>query len=460
MPILPSSEVEHRLRSFGQLHLLDGWKDLSEDNQSTYVRQLASIDFAELAHLTKLGQTKAVISDSAVDLAPMSIEQQNPLSRAVGEAALRAGQVAVLLVAGGQGTRLGFDHPKGMYPVGPVSGASLFQIHAEKVLALSRKSGKPVPFLVMTSRATHTATVEFFQSNKFFGLSINQVRFFQQGEMPAVDMATGKVLLEAPGQVALSPNGHGGTLTALAETGLLAELKTKGVHHVFYFQVDNAMVNIADPVFIGQHIEANSDASSKAVLKTRPDEKVGLLAIVNKRCGIIEYSDLPVEMNNARDADGQLTYRAGNPAIHCFSVPFLERVTSGAERLSYHIARKKVPYYDVTSGKVITPTAENAYKFELFIFDALPLAERFLVVETKREDEFAPLKNASGPDSLATVQELLLARDKRWLTKAGITVKDGVKVEISPLLGLSAEEVAQNVKPGEIEADLYLSIGD
>ena len=308
----------------------------------------------------------------------------------------------------------------------------------------------------MTSRATHAETVEFFETNKFFGLAPPQVRFFQQGEMPAVDIATGKVLLEAPGQVALSPNGHGGTLTALASSGLLAELKSAGVQHVFYFQVDNALVNIADPVFLGQHIEANSEASSKAVLKTRPDEKVGLLAMVNNCCGIIEYSDLPAEMNNARDADGQLTYRAGNPAIHCFSVPFLERVTSGAGQLRFHIARKKVPFYNTATGTVVTPTTENAYKFELFIFDALPLAERWMVMETKREDEFAPLKNAIGPDSLATVQELMLARDRRWLVSAGITVKDGMKVELSPLLGLTAEEVAGNVKPRVIENDTYL----
>ena len=458
MPILPDSELECLLHRFGQQHLLVGWSSLNDESQYSFERQLASVDFTELMKLTELGQTMAALCPAATDLAPISIEQPNPASRTIGEAALRAGQVAVLLVAGGQGTRLGFDHPKGMYPVGPVSGASLFQIHSEKVLALSRKYGHAVPFLVMTSRATHAETVGFFETNKFFGLAPPQVRFFQQGEMPAVDIATGKVLLEAPGQVALSPNGHGGTLTALASSGLLAELKSAGVQHFFYFQVDNALVNIADPVFLGQHIEANSEASSKAVLKTRPDEKVGLLAMVNNCCGIIEYSDLPAEMNNAYDADGQLTYRAGNPAIHCFSVPFLEGVTSGAGQLRFHIARKKVPFYNTATGTVVTPTTENAYKFELFIFDALPLAERWMVMETKREDEFAPLKNAIGPDSLATVQELMLARDRRWLVSAGITVKDGMKVELSPLLGLTAEEVAGNVKPRVIENDKYLCL--
>ena len=457
MSIFPYPDVQHQLQKYSQHHLLEAWDQLPADIQKEFAQQLASIDFTELAKLTCEGGKKTVLSPTAIDLAPLQIEQPDPKYRTKGETALQAGQVAVLLVAGGQGTRLGFDQPKGMFPVGPVSGASLFQIHAEKVLALSRRYRHPVPFLVMTSRATHEPTVQFFNSNNFFGLSPSQVRFFQQGEMPAVDMTTGKVLLETPGQVALSPNGHGGTLIALAESGLLAELKASGVQHIFYFQVDNALVNIADPTFIGQHIATNSEASSKVVLKTRPEEKVGLLALVNHRCGIIEYSDLPQEMNNARDTDGQLTYRAGNPAIHCFSVPFLERVTSGAERLSFHIARKKVPYYNAATGTVVSPSSENAYKFELFIFDALPLAERYLVVETKREDEFAPLKNATGPDSLTTVQELMQDRDRRWLARAGVTVSDGVKVEISPLLGLSAEEVAQNVKQQVINQDMYLN---
>jgi UDP-N-acetylglucosamine/UDP-N-acetylgalactosamine diphosphorylase len=413
-----------------------------------------SIDLAELTLLIQ--QAKASGGSTALNLAPLALEQPSEQSRSLGEEALRAGQVAVLLVAGGQGTRLGFDHPKGMYPVGPVSGASLFQIHSEKVLALSQKYGRPVPFLVMTSRATHTETVEFFEQNKFFGLNQSQVMFFQQGEMPAVDIATGQLLLDAPGRVALSPNGHGGTLTALATSGLLAQLKQQGVLHVFYFQVDNALVTIADPVFVGRHMETESEASSKVVLKTRPDEKVGLLALINNRCGIIEYSDLPAAMNEARDPDGQLTYRAGNPAIHCFSLPFLERVTTGANKLQYHIAKKKVPYYDPVTQEVVTPTTENAYKFELFIFDALPLAERYLVMETQREDEFAPLKNATGSDSLATVQELMLARDRRWLEFAGVTVPYGVKVEISPLFADNQNELAWLVKQTLIETDTYL----
>lgn len=367
-------------------------------------------------------------------IAPLPTEPRDPSAIPRGEAALRAGEIAVLLVAGGQGSRLGFDKPKGMFPVGPVSGATLFQIHAEKVLALRKRYQTSIPFLVMTSPATHLETTEFFFEHQHFGLPKDEVFFFQQGTMPALDLKSGQVLLEAPGKPFLSPNGHGGVLTALATSGLLDNLKYRGIRHVFYFQVDNPLVNIADPAFLGRHIESNSEVSSKVVFKDRPEEKVGLLVLINGRCGIIEYSDLPSELAQARDPHGTLLYRAGNPAIHIFAIDFLEKVARGEHRLQYHIARKKVPYYDAEQDKVVVPECENALKFELFIFDALPMAKRWLAVETTREEEFAPLKNLTGHDSPATVRELMLAQARRWLG-----LLDG-EVEISPLFALDAAE--------------------
>jgi len=210
----------------------------------------------------------------------------------------------------------------------------------------------------------------FFEENRRFGLEPEQLHFFQQGTMPALDLATGRLLLDKPGSPFLSPNGHGGTLTALADTGLLAELKARGIRHVFYFQVDNSFVKIADPAFIGRHIETGSEASSKVVFKEQADEKVGVLALVDGKCGIIEYSDMPAEMTDERTPTGELAFRAGNVAIHAFSIEFLERVTTGAGRLAYHVARKKVPYYDPATDTAVSPTTENALKFETFIFDA------------------------------------------------------------------------------------------
>lgn len=448
-------DLLHRLAAHGQGHALAGWDALSPDARAALVAQLAGLDLAELAALYRRKDEPHAALPPRDRIAPIRVEpaEAPPAARAAGEDALRRGEVAALLVAGGQGTRLGSDRPKGMYPVGPVSGASLFRVHAEKVLALSRKYGKPVPLLVMTSPATHAETEAYFAEQRNFGLAAGDVIFFQQGTMPALDRATGKLLLEAPGRLALSPNGHGGTLTALAETGLLADIEARGVRHVFYFQVDNPLVKVGDPGFVGRHVLAGSEASSKVVFKEQPGEKVGILAEVDGRCGIIEYSDLPAEMASERGADGTLAFRAGSPAIHLFSVDFLKRVTGGGG-LPFHVAKKKVPHYDPAAGRAVTPETENALKFERFVFDALPLADRWLVVETRREEEFAPLKNATGADSPESVRRALVRLHAGWLEAAGAAVpRDAAgdpvhPVEVSPLAALAADDLRGRLSAG------------
>ena len=443
------------LKSHGQDHVLAGWDQLSTAQRSNLVVQLKGVNFAELAALFRKKDEQQAALPARERIAALPVEDGDAIPASAvarGQLALKGGEVAVLVVAGGQGTRLGFDKPKGMFPVGPVTGASLFQVHAEKVLALSRRYGQPVPFLVMTSDATHDDTVAFFQEHQFFGLDPKQVHFFQQGLMPALDLATGKLILSGPGELFLSPNGHGGTLTALADSGLLAELKAAGVKHVFYFQVDNPLVNVADPGFVGRHVEANSEASSRVVFKEKPEEKVGILALVDGRCAILEYSDMPAAMQAERETDGTLKFRAGNPAIHVFSVPFLERVTTGAGRLPFHLARKKVPSYDPATGETVTPAKENALKFELFVFDALPLADRWLAVSARREDEFGPLKNATGADSPETCKQMQSDRAARWLAAAGVTVSAGTMVEVRPTFALDAAELA-----GKVSGDLKVT---
>jgi UDP-N-acetylglucosamine/UDP-N-acetylgalactosamine diphosphorylase len=257
--------------------------------------------------------------------------------------------------------------------------------------------------------------------------------------------------LETSGRLCLSPNGHGGCLTALADSGLLAKLKGRGIRNLFYFQVDNSLVRVADPAFVGRHIETRSEVSSKIIAKTDPAEKVGVLGLVDGRCSILEYSDLPPEMANERCADGELVFRAGSPAIHLFALDFLERITSGPARLDFHLAKKKVNCLD-SDGCPVVPTAENALKFELFIFDALPLADRWLVMEVRREDEFAPLKNANGVDSPETVRKLLIDRAARWLESAGVTVprengESKFPLEISPLFAIDEVELRSKIEP-------------
>src|SRR5262249_43415693 len=250
-------------------------------------------------------------------------------------------------------------------------------------LALRRRYGKPVPFLVMTSPATDAETRTFFAKQKYFGLPVEEIFFFCQGTMPALDLATGQLLMEAPGRLFTSPTGHGGTLPALAESGLLDRLQCQGIRHLFYFQVDNPLVKVADPVFLGHHLGAGAEVSSKIVPKLGPTDRLGNLVLVDGRCAIIEYSDLPEHLARQTDEQGRLRIWAGSPAIHFFAVDFLTRITgertTAAQSLPFHLARKKVPYLD-EAGHLVQTTQENALKFERFIFDVLPLAERWTVV--------------------------------------------------------------------------------
>ncbi len=441
------ADLRSHLRTHRQEHVLHGVEKLSSESRREFVEQLSAIDFAELADLVAKTAEPTVAKANSIAPLPVGPAEATLDERAIGEAALRRGEVAALIVAGGQGSRLGCEKPKGMYPVGPVSGASLFQIHAEKLLALSRRYGKPIPFLVMTSPATDAETREYFREHRFFGLRPADVIFFRQGTMPAVCSQTGRLLLEQPGKLFLSPNGHGGTLTALADSGTLDEISGRGVKHVYYFQVDNPLLRMCDPGFLGQHIAARSEVSSKVVFKERPEEKVGVFAVVNGRCGLIEYSDLPAELATAREPDGTLRFRAGNPAIHLFTVEFLRRVTSTGG-LPYHIARKAVGHFDSVNGTTVDPAGKpNALKFERFIFDALPLAERWLAVETRRSEEFSPLKNATGADSPETVRADQIALHTAWLERAGVRT-NGHPVEVSPLFAPDEDELKAKIPRG------------
>jgi UDP-N-acetylglucosamine/UDP-N-acetylgalactosamine diphosphorylase len=464
MVIVPD-ELRQRLRQFGQEHVLRWWDRLSEPERRELLDQLRALDLAQLREL--YDRREATFPLPPVErIQPVPVARLDPNDRATrlrGEESLRRGEIAGLLVAGGQATRLGFDQPKGMFPIGPVSGKSLFQIHAEKVLALSRRYGKAIPFLVMTSPATEVETRTFFEEHRYFGLPADGVSFFCQGTLPALDQATGQLLLDAPGRLFSSPNGHGGTLLALVESGLLEHLKQIGTRQIFYFQVDNPLVKVADPSFLGHHLAAGAEVSSKIVPKEDPTDKLGNLVMVDGRCTMIEYSDLPNELARQRDGQGRLRLRAGSPAIHIFAVDFLSRVTEVGLRIPFHVARKKVPYLD-EHGDLVQPQKENALKFEMFIFDVLPLAERWTVVETNRREEFEPLKNATGPDSPATVRRAISNLAGDWLEKAGVAVprqSDGnaaIPLEISPLYALDAEELAAKVEPGlRINGPLHLT---
>ncbi|MBL8794541.1 MAG: UDPGP type 1 family protein [Planctomycetia bacterium] len=456
--------IRQRLREHGQDHVLAWWDHLDDAERRALAGQLETIDLPRLKQLyAERDKTFAVPSAERIQPVPVIRRDADAThARRLGNEALARGEVAVLVVAGGQGTRLGFDLPKGMFPVGPVSNKTLFHFHAEKVLALRRKHGQPIPLLVMTSHATEAPTRQFFEEQRYFGLPKDEVWFFRQGVMPALDLHTGKLLLETKGSLFTSPNGHGGTLTALAETGLLDRLKQLGVRQVFYFQVDNPLVKVADPVFLGHHLAADAEVSSKVVPKRGPTEKVGHFVTVDGRCTIIEYSDLTEAQVHEKDERGEYKLWAGNPAIHLFSVDFLARVTQGQTRLPFHVARKKVPHLDA-QGNPVKPDQENALKFEMFVFDALPLADRWTVVEADRAEEFEPLKNATGADSPETVKRAISNLAAQWLEQAGVAVPRTSEghaahpVEISPLHALDPEELATKVdKKLKVAGPLHL----
>lgn len=466
--MIPDPQLVDRLARHGESHLLRWWDDLDPAGRARLSRELAAIDLELVDRLVQeLVRTEAPAAPDPDRVGPIDVirlprtDGERIKQRRVAESgaeALAAGEVAVVLVAGGSGTRLGFEGPKGTYPIGPVSGASLFQIHAEKIIATGRRYGRTLPFYVMTSPENHEATQEFFDANDQFGLE--HVRFFTQGRMPAVDRSTGKILLAEKGEVALSPDGHGGTLTALAAPGpdgspsCLNEMKALGVRTLFYFQVDNPLVEIADPAFLGHHRQAEAEMSFKVVEKVAPEEKIGVVVRVDGRPRVIEYSDLPPELAERQGPEGGLELWAGSIAIHLIELAFVERLAGGLD-LPFHRALKKVPYVD-ESGEIVNPDAPNAVKFERFIFDALPLSRAWSLVETSRVVEFEPLKNASGADSPSSVRRRMSDVFGDWLERAGALVRrqpDGsvpFGIEISPLFALDAAELKGKVTPGMV----------
>ncbi|MCL4195090.1 MAG: UDPGP type 1 family protein [Thermoguttaceae bacterium] len=444
------------LMAYGQEHLLTFWDRLNAEQQALLADEIGRLDLPLIARLltSEFDEHVRDLADRAHEPAALRLgDPKGRFSRADarqrGADALRAGHMAALVVAGGQGTRLGFDHPKGMYPIGPISGASLFQIHVEKVLAASRRYGVEIPLCVMTSPATHDETVEFFAENDRFGLPASALRIFCQGTMPAVEAGTGRILLESPHHIALSPDGHGGMLAAISRSGVLDDLQSRGIRQLFYFQVDNPLVDVCGAEFVGYHLLAGSEMTTQVVAKHDPLERVGNVVSVDGRLHVIEYSDLPEEVARRRNSDGSLEIWAGSIAVHVIDVSFLSRVAHQADALPFHRASKKVAYVD-PSGKSVNPEKPNAVKFERFIFDLLPMAENAIVVEVNPAKAFAPLKNAAGAekDTPESVRRQLIALHREWLSRAGARLADDVAVEISPLYALDEEEVIERIRPG------------
>jgi UDP-N-acetylglucosamine/UDP-N-acetylgalactosamine diphosphorylase len=420
------TSVRERWEAAGQGQVFRFWGELDSAGRERLTAQLATWDPQILA-------APGPGADAAT-LAPDDLEPVEPASpgapaaarwREAGEAQLAAGRVAVVTVAGGQGTRLGFDGPKGAFPIGPVSDRSLFEVFAQRLRRLADRHGRPVPWWILTSEATDAATRAFFAARGHLGLDPGRVRFLRQGSLPVLD-PLGRALLAAPDRLATAPDGHGGVFAALLRSGALDELAGAGVERLFYHHVDNPLVRVADPAYLGLHGERGAEMSCKAVEKTDPLEKTGFLCRRAGRTEVVEYSEIPPEVAGARGPDGALRFRWGSIGIHVIECDFARRVAEGPP-LPLHRAARPV----TALGPDGRPATVDALKLERFVFDGLARAGVVAVMETVRPDEYSPVKNARGTASPATARRDLSAVYRRWLIEAGLEAPgEGVAIEI------------------------------
>ena len=466
------STIRSKLQEYKQDHLLKFYDELSELERENLLEQLSDIDFAALQTLIDQYVMRNPVKDLPKDLQPAPYYPFDPGSkydadhyREIGEDLIGQGKVAAFTVAGGQGTRLGWNGPKGTFPATAITGRPLFRIFAEQLLATQKRYSTSIRWYIMTSPQNHAQTRAFFADNRFFGIDRQDIFMFPQGTMPCIDAATGKLLLSDKSTVAVNPDGHGGSIKALAQSGAIEVMQSCGIEHISYFQIDNPMVRAIDPLFIGLHAAApdsSGEISSKMVTKTSPQEKVGVFCQSGGKTMVIEYSDLPDDLKNQTTDDGKLRFIAGSIAIHLLSVKFVEKLTSDSDgfALPFHRANKVVPYIDPTTGSCVEPDRPNAVKLETFVFDAIPLAESSIVYETSRSEEFAPIKNTKGVDSVFSSQQMQTQRAANWLKSYGVEIPLDSKgqvdavIEISPLTALEAADLKKidlpkSIKPGE-----------
>ena len=463
-----------RLADTRQAHLLRFWDELEAPQRTALLDDLDGVDFDLVDRLVDSHVLEQPALDVPSDPQPPATFPAEPDIDLVGRYAdavkqgasmIRVGSVAALTVAGGQGTRLGFDGPKGAFPISPVRNKPLFQIFAEVVAGTQARYGGKVPWYIMTSPGNDAATRHIFASHDSFGLRSDDVVFFQQGVMPAF-AKDGRILLAQKHRLALSPDGHGGTLRALAASGALEDMKRRGIDTISYFQVDNPLVKAVDPLFLGLTRLERAEMAAKVISKAHDFEKVGVVVRSGDRTTVLEYSDLAKDLATARNENGERRFDAGSIAVHVLTRQFVERLTGSEEgfRLPWHRAEKRMPYVDA-SGTRVEPEAPNAVKLETFIFDALPLAEKTLILQTQRKEEFSPVKNARGPDSEETARRDMNRRAARWLEDAGVKVPHradgdpGATIEISPALALDHNHLRERladhptIEPG---AEVYL----
>lgn len=469
----PSADKLQAVRSAyekaGQQQVLAFYDSLSGEEKSALYNQLAGLDPEYINSIVDRTLNPAKSDAAAATTQPSLEPLPDSASASILDSApedqqawydagldlIAGNKVAVVLLAGGQGTRLGSSAPKGCFDIGLPSKKSLFQIQAERIRKIQHLAEKKagleagkvvVPWYVMTSGPTRGPTQKFFEEHSYFGLKPENVVIFEQGVLPCISN-DGKILLESKGKVAVAPDGNGGIYQALVNAGVLSDMGKRGVQHIHAYCVDNCLARVADPVFIGFSAAKQVDIATKVVRKRSANESVGLIMLKDGRPAVVEYSEIDKEMTEERDAKqpDMLKFRAANIVNHYYSFAFLESIPQWAPKLPYHVARKKIPHVDTASGETVKPEKPNGIKLEQFIFDVFPLLDlgKFGCMEVKREDEFSPLKNAkgTGEDDQDTSKRDIMAQGSRWLQAAGAKTEGagGSGIEVSPLVSYGGE---------------------
>ncbi|KIW19157.1 hypothetical protein PV08_03450 [Exophiala spinifera] len=477
----PSAEdlkaLREKYEKAKQEHVFAFYDSLDTEGKAALFAQLSSIDPDRIN----------VLADKALNPPKPSAEEQQPSIEPLPSSAcaslldatqeqkdewynsglghIAENKVAVVLMAGGQGTRLGSSDPKGCFDIGLPSHKSLFQMQAERILKVQQLAKKHaststdpvVPWYVMTSGPTRGPTAKFFQEHDYFGLSKENVIIFEQGVLPCISNE-GKILMESKSRVAVAPDGNGGIYQALMLSEARSDMRKRGIEHVHAYCVDNCLVKVADPVFIGFSSSKDVDIATKVVRKRAANESVGLIVQKNGKPDVVEYSEIDQSMAEATEASGLLKFRAANIVNHYYSFRFLESIEQWAHKLPHHVAKKKIPYLDTETGESVKPEKPNGIKLEQFVFDVFPFLsmDKFACLEVDRKEEFSPLKNGKGSteDNAETSKRDIMDQGARWLRAAGAVVvseTDSAGVEVSPFISYGGEGL-EYLKTREIKA--------
>lgn len=401
-------QVEQILKKYGQEQLLQGYnRQPGEKEKEEFLNDLLTIDFAQIEKLYEASKKTKDFSESKIE--PIDFVDKSKLSKEeyekyekIGTEKIKKGKLAVVTMAGGQGTRLGHTGPKGTYDLGLASHKSIFEILTDTLLEARKKYGVDIPWYIMTSEENNEATVNFFKKHNFFGYPESAVTFFKQGKLPMLS-TDGKVLLNEDGKIKEAADGHGGIFQSMLKDGVIYDMKSRGIEWVFIGGVDNVLVNMVDAILIGLAEDKHVLAAGKSIVKAGPKEKVGVFCKRNSKPSVIEYSEISEEMASETTPNGELKYGESHILCNLFNIKAIENISK--MDLPYHVAFKKAKYLD-KDGNIVSPESPNAYKFESFLFDAFESLDDMAILRVRREDEFAPVKNAEGVDSPETARKL------------------------------------------------------